>query len=58
MNDYSKFNKGNKRKEAVGRNANFAFVVICEKLDFRACRILLTYQDLFTVFKKNFKGQI
>ena len=33
MSDYTKFNKGNVRKEVVGRNDNFLFFVIQEKLD-------------------------
>ena len=28
MSDYNKFNKANKRKEVVGRNANFMLLVI------------------------------
>ena len=31
---FNKFNKGNKRKEDIGRNANFVVLVIYEKLDF------------------------
>ena len=33
MSDYDKFNKGNKRKEVVGRNANFVFSAIWAKFD-------------------------
>ena len=55
MSDFSQFSKGKKRKEVVGRNANFALLVICEKLDFSAWSILVTFQDLFSVCKKNSK---
>ena len=27
MNEYNKYNKGNKRKEVVGRNVNFVLLV-------------------------------
>ena len=30
MSDNSNFNKGNKRKEVVGRNANFVLLVMWE----------------------------
>ena len=33
MGNYNKFNKGNKKKEAVGRNANFVLLVIWENLN-------------------------
>ena len=33
MNDYNKYNKGNKRKEVVGRNVNFVLLIIKEKLE-------------------------
>ena len=33
MSDYDKFNKGNKRKEVVGRNANFVLLAIWAKFD-------------------------
>ena len=33
MTDYSTFNYENKRKEVVGRNANFVLMVIMEKFN-------------------------
>ena len=33
MSDYNELNKGNERKEAVGRNAKFVLLVIYEKLE-------------------------
>ena len=33
MSDYNKYNKGNERKEVVGKNAYFVLLVIKEKLD-------------------------
>ena len=33
MSDFNQLNKGNKRKEAVGRNAKFVLLLIYEKLE-------------------------